>query len=277
MKTSGLLTIGMLAALLFAPATYAQTASAVCKDGSTWIGKSHSGACRGHQGVQSWTDSSATTTSSTTTTTRKSRASRGDSSSGGMMTPSTTSKTTTGNATAICKDGSMWTGKSHSGACRGHQGVASWSSTSISTSTTAPTMPTSNMPSSRTNTMTTGSVSATCKDGTMWSGKSHSGACRGHQGVASWSSTSTSTTTSNAPMAPMPNRTSRTSTTTQTTTMRTTPAPGGGAGMVWVNASTKVYHCQGDRWYGMTKQGHYLTEAQAQAQGDRPDRGKQCH
>ncbi len=51
-----------------------------------------------------------------------------------------------------------------------------------------------------------------------------------------------------------------------------TPPPS--AGMVWVNKETKVYHKQGDRWYGRTKQGAYMTEAAAIQAGYRASKEK---
>jgi|GEM_PF-1075161 len=45
---------------------------------------------------------------------------------------------------------------------------------------------------------------------------------------------------------------------------------------VWVNTATGVYHCPGSRWYGKTKQGDYMTQAEAQQKHYRPAYGKVC-
>jgi hypothetical protein len=47
-------------------------------------------------------------------------------------------------------------------------------------------------------------------------------------------------------------------------------------GTVWVNTSSGVYHCPGTRYYGTTKRGKYMTEAEARAEGNRPAYGKTC-
>ena len=103
-------------------------------------------------------------------------------------------------------------------------------------------------------------ITATCKDGTSFAGIRRSGACRGHGGVQSWGVPATASPV-NAPPQPVTSRTER-------------GAPG--AGQVWVNTPTKVYHCPGTRWYGKTKQGSYMSETEARAQGARPDHGKAC-
>jgi hypothetical protein len=52
-------------------------------------------------------------------------------------------------------------------------------------------------------------------------------------------------------------------------TTAATPAAGGGHGLVWVNTETHVYHKEGSRFYGKTKKGKYVSEADAIKEGDR--------
>ena len=47
------------------------------------------------------------------------------------------------------------------------------------------------------------------------------------------------------------------------------PAPGGGHGLVWVNTETHVYHKEGSRFYGTSKKGKYMTEAEAVKEGNK--------
>jgi hypothetical protein len=58
-------------------------------------------------------------------------------------------------------------------------------------------------------------------------------------------------------------------TTTGSAETNATPAPGGGHGLVWVNTDSHVYHKEGSRFYGKTKQGKYVSEADAIKEGDR--------
>jgi hypothetical protein len=119
-----------------------------------------------------------------------------------------------------------------------------------------------------------------CNDGSYWTGASKSGACRGHKGVKTWYAAAASAPTPAAtPTAPPPPAApaAAAAPAAKTKTMAsTTPAPGGGPGMVWLNTSTKVYHCYGTKYYGTTKAGAYMTEAAAKAKGAHPDAGKPC-
>ena len=45
---------------------------------------------------------------------------------------------------------------------------------------------------------------------------------------------------------------------------------------VWVNSSSKVYHCPGSDYYGKTKIGEFMEEAQARAFGNRAVNGRAC-
>jgi hypothetical protein len=73
--------------------------------------------------------------------------------------------------------------------------------------------------------------------------------------------------------APMANTGATTNAKTGTPAMA---AAGGGDGKVWVNTKSKTYHCEGTKYYGKTKVGEYLTEADAKAKGNHADHGKAC-
>jgi hypothetical protein len=142
-----------------------------------------------------------------------------------------------------------------------------------------------------------------CKDGTYSQAAQKRGACRGHQGVKEWygsasgssagsaagsgtaaapaaaaappasSSAASSSSASPAVAAPSTNSSSKKP---SAFTPPADAAPGGGPGKVWINSSSNVYHCPGDKWYGKTKHGEYMSEADAKAKGARPDHGKAC-
>ena len=119
-----------------------------------------------------------------------------------------------------------------------------------------------------------------CNDGTYYTGATKKGACRGHKGVKDWygdtaapaktpAATAAPAPAAAPPPAPAP--------APKTTAKTAAAAPGGGAGQVWLNTASNVYHCEGTKWYGKTKAGAYMTEAEAKAKGAHADHGKACN
>jgi hypothetical protein len=121
---------------------------------------------------------------------------------------------------------------------------------------------------------TSPSVTATCKDGTAYSGATRKGACHGHKGVATWDTPAAT----GSPAAASPAKAAVPAATVATTSPAPAPMAKSGApgGQVWVNTNSKVYHCPGTRYYGKTKQGEYMSEFDAKAAGDHPSNGKTC-
>lgn len=127
-----------------------------------------------------------------------------------------------------------------------------------------------------------------CGDGSYASPATKSGACKGHKGVKNWygSANKAAAAGSAAAVETQSSAVSKTGVAPPTGKTSKTPgepdrldmpaAPGGGPGKVWVNESSKVYHCQSDRYYGKTKSGEYMSEADAKAKGMRPAGKKSC-
>ena len=93
-----------------------------------------------------------------------------------------------------------------------------------------------------------------CKDGSTMSAASSKGACSGRKGIDQQA-------TAKAAAGAKP---------------AATAAPGGGAGKVWANEDSKIYHCPGTRFYGTTKNGKYMSEADAKAAGMHGANNKSC-
>src|SRR5947209_5276938 len=125
---------------------------------------------------------------------------------------------------------------------------------------------------------TTASVTATCKDGSAYSGATRSGACRGHKGVDSWGAPSGASSAAAAPAPAAAPLAAATPVTPVAAKAASAPVakPSSGAGQVWVNSTSKIYHCPGTRYYGKTKSGEYMSEVAAKAAGDHPSNGKAC-
>ena len=90
--------------------------------------------------------------------------------------------------------------------------------------------------------------------------------------VGSSGAAASAPSTKTPPPPPPPSPTSAPAPTTGTgraTTAPTTAQQPPAKGMVWVNLDTKVFHREGDRYYGKTKHGKFMTEAEAVQAGYR--------
>ena len=107
------------------------------------------------------------------------------------------------------------------------------------------------------------------------------GAASSSSSAAGGSSSSSSSSTSATPAQPAPASAPRSSDSAsksskmQSSSSESNAASGAPAqtppqkGMVWVNLDTKVYHKEGTRWYGKTKNGKFMSESDALAAGYR--------
>ncbi len=225
-------------------------ATGLCKDGTYSNAASKDGACRGHKGVQTWYAAAGTA-----------KPGAGTAKPGAQAVSSKPAATQPVAPQAAAPARPAPTPKAASAAPA--QGPAPAGATGV------------------------------CKDGTYSNAASKDGACRGHKGVQTWYAASAAPARGGAvgaaPAAPVtPRATPQAQPQTaqsqpaqsqpapRPAPARTQAAPGGGNGQVWVNTETKVYHCSGDRYYGKTKQGAYMSEGDAQAKGFRADAGKPC-
>ena len=126
-----------------------------------------------------------------------------------------------------------------------------------------------------------GSMTVQCNDGTSQTVTTTKGACHGHKGINKSASGSSAAAAPAAQPAATPAAApaaASKSTASTKSEPAAAPAAGGGAGQVWVNtgSKTKSYHCQGSKWYGKTKEGKYMSAADAQAAGYHAAKNEKC-
>jgi hypothetical protein len=267
MKVKSLFVVSIIC--FFSIGVFAESGDAVtglCKDGTSYTGASKKGACRGHKGVKEWYADKAEPAEETKTTKAETPAAAG------------------GVATGLCKDGTEYIGASKKGACRGHKGVKEWYADKQAPAVKEDASAKADTPKAAKEDSTpaaSASAAATglCKDGTEYTGASKRGACRGHKGVKEWyadkqaPAAKDEKTTAAPASAPAEEETEAPAPPAKAAA----PAPAARSGKVWVNTRSKIYHCEGTKYYGNTKEGEYMSEPDAQAKGFVANRKKVCN
>jgi hypothetical protein len=174
-------------------------------------------------------------------------------------------------STGQCKDGTYTSVEKKRGACAGHKGVKEWFGAEAKSEAKS-------AKSAKSEAKATGAKSEAKATGAKSESKATGAKSEAKDSGAM---TPPATTGAIAPAAPAAaarpsGSMSAASSGNAAQGMRAEAAPGGGAGKVWVNTSTHVYHCTGDEWYGKTKSGEYMSEAAAKAAGAHAARGKAC-
>lgn len=148
-------------------------------------------------------------------------------------------------------------------------------------------------------------TTAICKDGSYYFGQSKNDACKAHGGPKAWYTVPASGDAARAPSSPNPvlaarsvadaaNAPPNVSTGPSRASVEAAnasaqaahppanvpeyqdPAPGGRKGLVWVSDGRKVYRCEGDKLYGRTQPGKYMSEQDAKSKGLPSESGKAC-
>ena len=212
-------------------------------------------------------------------------------------------------ATGQCTDGSYTTAKTQARGCLKHGGVKTWyggaaaGSTGSTTSSTRSSDTSGSSSAAKTSSAkhtasaSTGSkpkdATGECTDGSYTTAKTQARGCLKHGGVKTWyggaaavGGTSPSSDENAAAAAAPPPAASAAPTPAPAAApaashaRATAPAAPAQAPTnptdVWVNTSTKAYHCPGTKYYGTTKHGKYMSEADAKAAGFHPSYGKTC-
>jgi len=201
-------------------------------------------------------------------------------------------------ATGQCTDSTYTTAKTQGRACLKHGGVKTWfggsaspaaipaaaATAAASASTPAPAKTTASKSQPK-------DATGECTDGSYTSAKTQARGCLKHGGVKTWfgaegptaaatgsaGPTTTHAATAAAPQAAGPTIVKAAAPRAEASAPGTSPAQAPtNPSDVWVNLSTKAYHCPGTKYYGTTKHGKYMSEADAKAAGFHPSYGKAC-